>query len=79
MKRALPKLKRVVVKIGSSSLCHSNGEIDPKRIETVVNEIASILKKIYRLSLFPAAQLLLGTIYLIQMVIQLKINKLQLL
>ena len=47
MKRALPKLKRVVVKIGSSSLCHSNGEIDPKRIETVVNEIASILKKKY--------------------------------
>ena len=45
MKRVLPKLKRIVVKIGSSSLCHSNGEIDPKRIEAIVNEIASILKK----------------------------------
>ena len=43
MKRVLPKLKRIVVKIGSSSLCHSNGEIDPKRIEAIVPTILSSL------------------------------------
>ncbi|MBL7014177.1 MAG: glutamate 5-kinase [Candidatus Marinimicrobia bacterium] len=44
MKRKIPKLKRIVVKIGSSSLCHENGQIDPKRIETIVNEVSYLFK-----------------------------------
>ncbi|MBT3590628.1 MAG: glutamate 5-kinase [Candidatus Marinimicrobia bacterium] len=42
MKRQLPKLNRIVVKIGSSSLCKNNGEIDPNRIQSIVNQISSI-------------------------------------
>ena len=42
MKRQLPELNRIVVKIGSSSLCKNNGEIDPNRIRAIVNEISLI-------------------------------------
>jgi len=45
MTRDLPKLNRVVVKVGSSSLCHKNGKIDPKRIEAIAEDIASLIQE----------------------------------
>lgn len=45
MTRDLPKLNRVIVKIGSSSLCHKNGKIDPKRIEAIAEDIASLIRE----------------------------------
>lgn len=45
MNRSLPKLNRIVVKIGSSSLCYENGMIDPSRIETISGDITAIVQK----------------------------------
>ncbi|MBT3180074.1 MAG: glutamate 5-kinase [Candidatus Marinimicrobia bacterium] len=45
MKRTLPKLKRIVVKIGSSSLCHENGKINPNRIESLVDDISQLIQQ----------------------------------
>ncbi len=45
MSRTLPQLNRIVVKIGSSSLCHENGKINPGLIETLSGEIAFLIQK----------------------------------
>ena len=45
MNRNIPILNRIVVKIGSSSLCHENGEIDPSRIQIIVNEVYNLVQK----------------------------------
>jgi len=45
MKRTLPPLNRIVIKIGSSSLCHENGKIETCRIESISSDIASLIQK----------------------------------
>ncbi len=42
-KRKLPTLNRIVVKIGSTGLCHENGKIDPKQIKKLTGEIADLI------------------------------------
>ncbi len=45
MKRTFQKPKRVVVKIGSSSLCHKNGQLDHTQIESICDQIACLRKR----------------------------------
>ncbi len=45
MKRIIPELKRIVVKIGSSSLCLENGQIDPSRIESLADDISQLIQQ----------------------------------
>lgn len=44
MSRNLSKIKRLVVKIGSSSLCYEDGKIDPNQIESIVDEISYLIQ-----------------------------------
>ncbi|MFQ6677610.1 MAG: glutamate 5-kinase [Fidelibacterota bacterium] len=45
MKRTLSPLNRIVVKIGSSSLCHENGKINPIFIKTLSSDIAYLIDR----------------------------------
>ncbi len=40
--RKIENIKRVIIKIGSSSLCHSNGYIDQQKVLYFVMQIAQI-------------------------------------
>ena len=46
LRKELPsKLKRIVVKLGSLSITTSNGDIDQKKIESLMLEVARLRKK----------------------------------
>ncbi len=45
MKRSLPDLNTIVVKVGSSSLCHKDGKIDPTRFEALSAQIAGLINQ----------------------------------
>jgi len=39
-KRQLPGVKRLIIKVGSSSLCHNDGKIDPSKIVEITRQVA---------------------------------------
>jgi len=40
IKRELPEIKRLIIKVGSSSLCHKDGKIDPSKIVELTRQVA---------------------------------------
>jgi glutamate 5-kinase len=44
-KRQLPEIKRLIIKVGSSSLCHKDGKIDPSRIVEITRQVAFQAKR----------------------------------
>ena len=49
--RNLEKVKNIIVKIGSSSLCDQNGNIDKEKILNLIQQIAYIKRKNIKITL----------------------------
>lgn len=53
MRDAIKNAKRIVVKVGSSTLCYPNGHLNLERIEHLVRQLSDLANQGKRLFLFP--------------------------
>ena len=47
MKREIARIKKIIIKVGSSSLCNQNGEIDKEKILNIALQISKLKKQGY--------------------------------
>ena len=56
MRSAIIDAKRIVVKVGSSTLCYANGHLNLERIERLVRQLSDLANQVKRLSSFLLVQ-----------------------